>query len=301
MSAEALRLLRDWLAPRLDAAQSRWLAEAGAALAAGAAPAEFCALFSAASRHLPRGPLAPSAQERARAGALLAGWDPELWTLLETGRVALLLAHPGVGDARIERALEEAFRYPEVGEQCALYRALALLPEPQRFAWRAGEGARSNMRPVFQAACCDTPYPVRWFDDVAWRSAVIKCLFVEAPLWRVYGLDGRLDAELARMALDLADERTSAGRAVNPELWMCLGAHAGPRGLAALERELERGDARGRAGAVLGLARAGERRRLTEHRARERDALVQATLARALAGDFGQRAWRALDPGAGAD
>ena len=55
------------------------------------------------------------------------------------------------------------------------------------------------------------------------KIGLLKALFVGAPLWRVYGLDKRIDAELARMALDLADERCSAHREVQPELWLCLG------------------------------------------------------------------------------
>jgi len=189
-----------------------------------------------------------------------------------------------------------AFRYVDMGELCALYRALAHLPRPERFAWRAGEGARSSMKSVFEAACCDTPYPVRWFDDVAWRQAVIKALFIEAPLWRVFGLDSRLDAEVARMALDLADERRSAGRPVNPETWMCLGANAGERGLASLERELASGPPRGRAAAAIALARAGQRERLLSLAALEEDPLVHRAMSAAMEGKMDALAFSALDP-----
>jgi hypothetical protein len=117
---------------------------------------------------------------------------------------------------------------------------------------------------VFEAAVCDTPYPSLHFDDIAWRQCAIKALFIEAPLWRVHGLDARLDAELARMALDLSEERRSAGRAINPQLWLCLGAHGAERGLAALLRELDAGNSEGRAAAALALGRlsAEERARL---------------------------------------
>ena len=99
----------------------------------------------------------------------------------------------------------------------ALYRALVHLPATERFTWRAGEGCRSSMRAVFEAIACDTPFAFRHFDDPAWRQLVIKALFVEAPLWRVYGLDQRLDEELARMALDLAEEIVAgAGPGVCP-------------------------------------------------------------------------------------
>jgi hypothetical protein len=286
-----LRLLRAWLESRLDDKAATWLARASGEVSTGVDDGRFCALFSMASRYAPRGLLTPTEDERTAAATQLEGWNPERWTLLETVRVSLILSREDLDTAGIEAALEEAFKYPEMGEQCALYRSFAHLPDPARFAWRAGEGARTNMRDVFEAICCDTPYPVRWFDDVAWRQAVIKCIFIEAPLWRVFGLDDRLDAELARIALDLADERRSAGRAVNPELWMCLGNHSGERGLASLGRELEAGDSRGRAAAAIALVRAGERDRVLSLVAVENDLLVREAMTGALAGKSDQTAF----------
>jgi hypothetical protein len=281
---------------RLPKPAADWLGRASAELEGVVEDSRFCALISQASRYAPRGPLAPSAEEVRRANEVLEGWNPERWTTLDALRVALMLAREDLAEKRGADAVEETFRYAEVGELVALYRSLAHLPKAERFAWRAGEGARSSMRVVFEAACCDTPYPFRYFDDVAWRQAVIKALFVEAPLWRVWNLDARLDAELARMALDLADERRSAARPVNPQLWMCLGTHAGQRGLDALERELASGPPAGRAGAAIALGRAGQRERLLSLAALEQDALVHAVMTAALEGKSDQRAYAALDP-----
>jgi hypothetical protein len=282
------------LAPRLAPEARHWLDEACAELARGADAQRFSGLIALSSRRVPKGPLEPSDGERESLRAALDGMEPERWTLLETARIALVLARGDLGVESGAQALEEAFRYADVGEACALYRSLALLPDPKRFAWRAGEGARSNMRAIFESACCDTPFPMRWFDDVAWRQAVIKALFVEAPLWRVQGLDTRLSPELARMALDLAEERRSAGRAVNPELWLCLGTHGGARGVESLERELAKGHREGRAAAAIALVRAGERDRVTSLSALERDALVKDAMVMALGGRSEQAAFRSL-------
>ncbi len=286
------------LEERLPGGARGWLERSTREIARGIPDPRFGELISLASRHAPRGALSPSGEERARAGELLEGWDPERWTLLETLRAALVLARPDLAEEGIGAALEEAFAFADVGELCALYRTLAHLPEPGRFAARAGLGARSNMRSVFEATCCDTPYPARWFDGVAWRQAVIKCLFVEAPLWRVWGLDRRLDAELARMALDLADERRSAGRRVQPEICLCLGGVAGGRGREWLERLLTEGDREQRGGAALGLARAGETDRLRRAAAAEPDPLVRTVMTAALEGRYDQAVFRPLDPAA---
>lgn len=282
---------------RSSRAELAWLSATSREIASLVDPAssEFPTRISLASRHVPRGPLAPSAADLDQAREILEGWNPERWSLLDAARVCLVLSRSDLAGPGGVRAIEECFRYADVGELVALHRSLALVPNPQRLAWRAGEGCRSSMRSVYEAAACDTPLPFTVFDDVAWRQLVIKALFVEAPLWRVFGLDRRLDAELARMALDLADERRSAGRPVRHELWLCLGAFGGERGRVALERELGVSDPIARRAAAIGLARAGEFDVLRRHGPAERDPLVRATMDRALAGSFGAQSFQELE------
>ncbi|MCK6444911.1 MAG: EboA domain-containing protein [Planctomycetes bacterium] len=278
-------LLRELAARRWSAEARAWFERAAAESARGVDDERFCVLFSEASRWVrPKVALAPSDAERARARSLMPGFDPERWTALEATRAALLFAHQDLDRDAGARATDELFRYADVGEHSALLKSLPHLPAPERFLARAREGARSNMRSAFEAIACDSPYAARFFDAVGWRQLAIKALFIEAPLWRVFGFDERVDPELARMALDLADERRSAGRPVNPETWMCLGKFAGARGLQSLEHEFARGTSRGRAAAALGFARAGELDRLRSLVAVEKDELVRDTLSGALAG-----------------
>jgi hypothetical protein len=273
-----------------------WFERASAEVRRGVDDVRLCELFSAASRWVrPKLALGATAEDRQRAGQALAGFDPERWTALEATRVALLATHAGLAGERGAQTIDELFRYADVGEQAALLKSLPHLPQPERFLARAREGARSNMRSSFEAIACDSPYAARWFDAVGWRQLAIKALFIEAPLWRVWRFDERLDEELARMALDLADERRSAGRPVNPETWLCLGKFGGRRALASLERELASGPPRGRAGAVLGFARAGELDLLRSHAAVEKDELVRDALGSALAGRSDQKAFQLLD------
>lgn len=284
------------LAARVPAAGWRALGELAAEVARGVEAPRFANIVSLASRHTPRGPLAPSADELGRASALLSGWSVERWTTLEAVRAWLVLGRGDLARASAVAALEECFAFADIGEACALYKTLPLLPAPERFVWRVGEGCRSSMGAVYQAAACDSPFPVKHFDALGWRQLVIKAFFVGAPAWRIVGLDTRLDAELARMALDLCDERRSAHRPVPHELWLALGAHGGARGIAALEQELTVPDPRSRRAAALALARAGQRERLTALAQGERDAQVRSTIEGALRGECTQLAWRALEP-----
>ncbi|MFE5672815.1 EboA domain-containing protein [Agromyces sp. NPDC056523] len=58
----------------------------------------------------------------------------------------------------------------------------------------------------------------RHLPDHDWRHGVVKLVFMGVPLAVVAGLDDRADAELARMAEDLAEEREAAGRAIPGDL-----------------------------------------------------------------------------------
>lgn len=245
------------LATRLNPAAQAFLTHALMEIRNGSSFDRLAQILSLASRHV-RSNIALSL-DIAEKQVLneLTDCDFERWTLLEALRVALLLATPDIDGEEFGQLFEHCFRFADHGEACALYRSLPLLPHGERFVARAQEGCRSNMRTIFEAVACDSPYPAAYFDDVSWRQLVIKAVFIDAPLWRVHGLDGRLSAELARMALDLADERHSAGRVVPPQLWLCLGHHASERGLRALRQALIESDEAGQRGALLGLARAG--------------------------------------------
>jgi len=288
--------LKKLLESRLTNGAKTWFRAGSEEIANGVSGTRFGAMISEASRHV-RGRVAlePSERERAEAGKILKGFDPERWRLLECLRVELVLSRDDLAEESGALAIEEVFRFADEGELCALYRSLALLPDAGRFAWRAGEGCRSNMKSVFEAAALDTPYPFSWFDDVAWGQAVLKAVFVGAPLGRLYGLDERLLPDVARMALDLVDERRSAGRSVQPDLWLCLGPHVDGRALESITRELEptNPNRAGRAAAAFALARADRRPLLEERQAAEPDPGVQEAMTVALQGDASQASFRA--------
>lgn len=268
--------LEQLLHARLDPEARNWLGEACREIADGADDNRFCQLLSLASRHTSADPLAPTHGDCEQAAELLPGFTPERWDQRETARVILILSRADLGRESCEGAIEEAFRFADEGESRALYRSLAHLPKAQRFLRRAEEGCRTNMTSVFEANACDTPYPALHFDSVAWNQCLIKCVFIGSPLWRIWDVDRRLSAELTRMALDLIDERRSAGRAVQPELWMCIGTEGGERADQSIAQELREGPAVGRAAALLAMARRGASARVAELVEKEGDVLVRA-------------------------
>lgn len=256
-------ILTAWLTERLDSNGRNFFDEARVEIAAGACDNRFCQIIALASRHARRKPLAPTDVERGVAAEVLPGWDPVDWSLLETLRVALVLARQDLHETSFAQTFEHFFRYADEGESSAFYRAIAFLPHGERYVWRAGEGCRTNMTSVFRAVACDNPFPVNHFNDIAWQQLLMKALFIGVPLWRIHGLDTRLSETVATMFLDYVDERTSAGRSVPADGWLLLGKHWSDRAAQAVETALA-GDQASRRAAAVALARAGQKNQLSQ-------------------------------------
>ena len=279
---------------RLSPSAAEYVDQAAAEIIAGVDLKRMGMLFALASRHArDRVLLDPSEEELTLAAQLVPGWNPERWGLLETLRARLWFARQDLDQASCVEAVEAHFAHADEGECRALYRILPLLPDGLRFQWRMQEGCRTNIVTVFEAVACDNPYPARHFEDVGWRQMAIKALFLGSPLWRVHGLDGRLDEELARMALDLVEERSSAGRPIPADLWLCVGPFEQSRALPMIAHEVDHGTEEGRCAGILALGRALQEGRL-EALIRAQDPLLSPWAQAAQDGDCSQAAFSRL-------
>ena len=269
------KALQHWLDQRLDPAAAAWLRDSVAALAGGATDRELFRSVSLVARKLGKAPLELDRAALALAEKARPGWDPSRWTLDQAGRIVLLLAAAGDGDAFVRR-LDQLCATADVDELVAFYRGLPLYPGPPRHRLRAAEGVRSNMSVVFEAVAHRNPYPAEQLAEEAWNQMVLKALFVGSALDPIVGLDKRANATLARMLGDYAHERWAAGRPVSPELWRCIGPFASGPLLADLGRVLETGKSPERAAAVLALRSSPdpEASRLLERHAGWRDAVA---------------------------
>ncbi len=216
MPAQPLDLLRAWVA-RQAGDQAPWFDESLMALGRRPVERDLHIVMGLAPRRLGKADLSLSDKDIADADAARPGWDPRGWSLDGAARVAALLAFRG------QRAFVETFkdlrRTADVAELIALYRGLPLYPDPDSLHFEAGEGLRSNLRPVFEAIAHRNPFPRDHFDDHRWNHMVLKALFVGSALGPITGLDARANPELARILIDYARERWAAGRPVTPELW----------------------------------------------------------------------------------
>lgn len=223
MSKPCLALLNSVLAVRVNSTTQEFIQRTQDQISTGVTDDRFTQLVSLASRHVPRQPLAPSGAELERAAALIPGWSPKAWSLLDTVRVSFVLARADLAEPAFAQRFNQWFRFADEGESCAYYRALCLLPEPQQHVWRAAEGCRTNMRSVFSAVACDSPYPFLYFDDLAWSQMLLKALFIGEPLGNIYGVNLRTTPELVAMVNDYIDERRSAGRDIPADVQLLVG------------------------------------------------------------------------------
>jgi hypothetical protein len=129
------------------------------------------------------------------------------WTVDDAARVLLLCALP-LRDQALAAEVSALYRYGDSAEKRAVLRALPLLPIGNSTEL-LNDAIRTNDPRLVAAAL--GPYAVH-LDDLMWRQAVLKCVFMGIPLECVYGLAGRADGELAAMIAGLAEERRAAGR-----------------------------------------------------------------------------------------
>lgn len=179
--------------------------------------------FSNASRFFPTSPLHLSTHQLATADQLRKGFQPSKWNLLQTVRVYLLLQLFTEDKDEWLQRLQQLFEASDLNEQVALYSALPVLPFPETLVQQAREGLRTNITSVFDAIALDNPYPAEYLNQEAWNQMVLKAVFMQRPLYRIYNADERANPRLAAMLADFAHERWAAGREVMPELWRFVG------------------------------------------------------------------------------
>jgi hypothetical protein len=187
-----------------------------------------------------------------RAGFTLAGW-----TIDRLSR-AWLITHlaPGNKEKYIS-AIENLFLTAEMDEQVALYASLPLLAYPETWRKRCAEGIRSNMGKVLEAIMCNNPYPAEQLDEPAWNQLVLKAIFTEKPVLKIYNLRQRTNQKLAHALSDYAHERWAAQRTVNPLVWYCAGNFVDERTIKDIERLAQSPDIADREAAALVCAESG--------------------------------------------
>lgn len=225
-----LALLAELAAPQA----AQWLAERHADLS----PSSFAAAYAGAGRRFGDVLAQPSDAQQSRLRAASAP-VPNGWPLKHIARSALLMRAIELAPVHEHLVLlTQVFRGGDSAEREALLKTLPLLPDAGRFVEIGVEACRSHVQSVFEAIACDNTFPARFFPDNNFNQLVLKAFFTGVAVQRIVGLDDRRNAELVRMAIAYASERSAAGRTVPPDLdRVTLGPITeGPRGTPEVDR-----------------------------------------------------------------
>ena len=194
---------------RLTDAGALWLEEAR--IDVGHHPATITRYFPAVSRRCGRAPLWDDDPQGLRHG-----------TIDDAARGVLLGAL--AGPTRVD-LLDDLYRHGDAGEKRGVLRGLHLLGDPDA---SPGSGIGSKLLTAVEdalrtndvrlVAAALQPYGAHYLGLEAYRHAVVKCVFMGIPLLVIANLTERQDAELARMLVDLAHERSAAGRDIPTDI-----------------------------------------------------------------------------------
>ena len=209
-----------------------------------------------APRRLGKTDLLLTSDDKVHAMALRPGLDPSEWSIDQAARIAFMVASYAGDDAAFAMAFDGFCATAGLNELIALCCGLPVYPAAALLEPRAREAVRSGIKPVFEAVAHRNPYPVECFAEDAWNQMVVKAFFIGSHLWPIQELDRRGNPRLARMLVDLAQERWAAGRPVSGEVWRCVAPHADTEGVAALVRAFETGTDKERSSVALALQQA---------------------------------------------
>ncbi|MCB0668213.1 MAG: EboA domain-containing protein, partial [Saprospiraceae bacterium] len=181
--------------------------------------------FGLIARKIPRIPVSLDPEQLKYFQEKNPGFNPGHWSLDDLCRLSLLLA---LDTADNKDYISTLLAASDMREQVIIYRSLPYLPNPEEFILLAVDGIRTNMVDVFDSIALDNNFPFRHFSEDAWNQMVLKAIFMERPVYRIYGLDDRRNQTLADILHDFVHERWSAKRPVTPELWRLVRGHIRP-------------------------------------------------------------------------
>lgn len=205
------RAEKDWYLTKLDR------------LIQGAPPAQFYLSFSSAARKTSKESLRLTKDQVERIQAVQPAFNLSTWTVDELSRVAFMTTLSVENNQAI---LDKLFDTADMRESVALFKGLFFLDNAEAFIMRAIDGLRTNITHVFDAIALDNVFPSLYFEEAPWNQMVLKAIFMQRPIYRIFDLDQRKNKTLALILQDYAHERWAAHRQVSPELWRAVAGYA---------------------------------------------------------------------------
>ncbi len=213
---ESLEELFSLIEASADTSQLAWLKEQIGKIDDKPVPTKLFITYSLIGKHM-KGSLKEGLSESD--SAIISFIISKNADLIALSRVYLLIYVLLGNDENLKASINKIFETGDTGEVSTLLRFLVLFPEPELFKEKAVDAVRTNIEAVFNAIALDNPYPAIYFDELQWNQLYLKCSFMGQAVEKIMYVDERANAELARAISDVAHERWSAGRPVNPLLW----------------------------------------------------------------------------------
>jgi hypothetical protein len=182
------------------------------------------------------------------------GFSIDHWSIDKICRICLLLGLEMDDKEKYIHRVENLFLCGEVSELGALYSSLPLLAYPANWKNRCAEGIRSNMATVLESIMYHNPYPAEQLEEKAWNQMVLKAIFTEKDLNKITGLNARANQALADALIDFANERSSAGRKIIPELWQLVGKFISEENFQGIRRVFNSQEAEGKKAILQALS-----------------------------------------------
>ncbi|WP_448189950.1 EboA domain-containing protein [Azospirillum sp. sgz301742] len=218
-----LMLLRQWLKAAAPPEGVDWLDRMRDALNDAAPDGVFFTAFAQVPRTVGTAALRLRPEDRTQAERARAGWCPTLWTADQAARTTLLLVYDDSDGDSYGDMLARLLRSGDRAQVAALYRALPLLPYPERQRTWALEALRADDHALFEAVALFNPYPADHFDETGWNRMILKAAFLGVPMAGIVGLERRANAVLAHELRDFARQRRQTGQRVPVCMWQAAG------------------------------------------------------------------------------
>lgn len=182
-------------------------------------PSSFFLAFGMINKKIERKVVQANHELSAALSSINPAFDNTTWTLHEFCRLAFLLSLPTDSNSDTIKTLLST---SDIREQVTIYKSIQYLANPEAFLLSVIDGIRTNMVDIFDAITADNSYPIRFFEESSWNQMVLKAIFMERPIFKIYGIDQRRNEKLANILHDFVHERWSAHRPVTPELWRMI-------------------------------------------------------------------------------
>ena len=257
--------MRDLLSPILaataPASAMTWLSDTIRDQETSFQKRPFYYAFSGVSRHFDkRGSVEVTDEQSQALDGQVPGFSVKWWDQFRLARVILLLTLGKQDKATFLETIAALLNTADLREQAAIYSAFPLLPHQADLVEAAVDGLRSNIIDIFDSLALQNPFPATHFSKEEWNQMVLKAIFISRPIYKIFGIESRSNADLADGVSYLAHERWAAGRKLTPEAWRNCAAHVSDGIVADLEHLLSEGDPIDHEAAALVIVRDGSDR-----------------------------------------